>query len=528
MPLRPPLVRAGGSRLLATDQGLFASSGVDAPFTLVHARDGTWEPDLFEAQGALWGFHWIGPTVDVIRSEDGGTTFVKVRSIAVAGAPKQLAVTTDAVPFVLVGDALLRAPTDDPGSALDVFAAAPPQPGSASRVLVHGAGVVVLNAYDGLEVRHYASDGTLTATGKTLELRQGYVLLDTAAVAPDGRLCLLEVAYTGSGLGLGAVCSIDGFEHFTRATLPTSDWFDPAPLVVLRDGSFVFGATLTRAFEERRAVASFSADRKPSWTEATDVRPQGGFGQKVLGLAGEADGGVLAVLGDNGSLRAWTGGDVKEGELRHGDHAAELRRRRPGHGVGSCGRLGRGRHTATRSRAREPRRAPRRVPAAGCGADDPGRRRRGRPSAGHGSTSCPSRAARLGPLHARGCSSCRRRTLAARPRGSSRDPGLDRDPRRARGRKCRASYDRLHGRLALRACSRACSRAKARHATAVAPLERAGRRTCRRHRVGAGLAGAASGVGEQRPDLGEGLRVAALVGETTARLGAGEGARERS
>ncbi len=56
VPLRPPLVRADGSRLLATDQGLFASSGGDAPFTLVHARDGTWEPDLFEAQGALWGF----------------------------------------------------------------------------------------------------------------------------------------------------------------------------------------------------------------------------------------------------------------------------------------------------------------------------------------------------------------------------------------------------------------------------------------------------------------------------------------
>lgn len=51
------------------------------------------------------------------------------------------------------------------------------------------------------------------------------------------------------------------------------------------------------------------------WSDPIALRPApvGGYGQRIHGLT-EAGDALLVLMGDNGSWRAWTGGELQVGE----------------------------------------------------------------------------------------------------------------------------------------------------------------------------------------------------------------------
>lgn len=92
----------------------------------------------------------------------------------------------------------------------------------------------------------------------------------------------------------------------TSTDLMLTDWHRPS-LLPLPSGQLVIGATWRISGGKDRAVTLTSTDGI-NWSAPHMLRPNGGGGQLVYSMTVDADGTLLALLGDSGSIlnaREW-------------------------------------------------------------------------------------------------------------------------------------------------------------------------------------------------------------------------------
>ena len=132
----------------------------------------------------------------------------------------------------------------------------------------------------------------------------------TAVRRADGSIVSLVRRPTSYGRDVDLVRSTD--ELLT--TEPISTVFEgarsDAVLLQRPDGALIVAAGIQPRDEIAKAAYVVSTDGGQTWTAPRLIRPDGGNGQSVIALALDGDGGLIAVVGENNSMRGWFFNDL--------------------------------------------------------------------------------------------------------------------------------------------------------------------------------------------------------------------------
>lgn len=343
-----PTVLASGARVLVTrqrftpllfdrDDGggghntpgvVVRSAGPGQPWVALGANE-LLTPYVFEVDGALVGLRdsAVQDRFDLVRSTDDGVTWDVIGGAAASGTVQRAVRVGDAL-FVAVWTStsardlqLYFLPDLGVGGTFTDLAVGSGQVpivmvGTARPELQFGlvssaTGVTVYVGHLGSPVlRRYDTTGALLVDLQ-IEGDDPELIAPTAVRRPDGSIVALARRPTSQGASYDVVRSTD--ELATTSVISTNvavDLTDTVQLLQRADGTLVLATGLRQRDEVAKAVYFTSTDGGATWSAPVMFRPDGGNGQSVIALAEEADGGLLAVIGENNSMRAWALADI--------------------------------------------------------------------------------------------------------------------------------------------------------------------------------------------------------------------------
>lgn len=323
-----PYVTDEGVRFVAFDRrpqvldvaGLLRSDGPGKPWRevmgtatatgLVRVPTG-----ICSAGGALFG---LVNGIDWSRSDDGGATWTQVLSLP--GYSPTVARLAEGQVFTTVKDRVLQVwhlPRVDGsqapvalGEGVTLSAGLGTDLTGRIHPLVPGVDeVLVLTDVDErpnpMRARRLALDGTVlddVRFPKTFANLNEVPLYGGVTRGANGRLRMLRQDLSDNSYS--AHVTDDLFRTMTRQA-DLGRFGAPVHSLTLRDGRWLVAGALREGKDRWRAALQVSADDGKTWSAPRLLRPQGGFGQQVVGLAEEPDGALLAVVADNESFRAF-------------------------------------------------------------------------------------------------------------------------------------------------------------------------------------------------------------------------------
>lgn len=168
--------------------------------------------------------------------------------------------------------------------------------------------VVLLNGPGGWQVllRRCGSLGVESEVQSPLDEP---IPLHTLALAQDGSLVGMAFRSGSKGYQWFAVRTTDDFANHTWKIFGDGTFTPPAGALSLGSGRLVVPGSRQVSSDVSRAFYVTSDDFGVTWSDPVDIRPDGGGLQKVLQGVQESDYGLLLLLEDNGSTRAWVDND---------------------------------------------------------------------------------------------------------------------------------------------------------------------------------------------------------------------------
>lgn len=292
----------------------------------------SWVKVLYGTTTGLYGIvEYDNRKVRIVRSTDAGLTFTEIAQIAPTASPTSIAVTGK---LITRTGALWVAMQEGVSSAMffspDLSSVAPTQlPGVLTNSLnfatagfveqpngnVLFAALVQVSSQWRMLLRHYSAAGVqldeAIVDPQASDITPDWEIhFDVSAALPDGTVLIDESKYTtdpvlGSGTGYQhRMIRVSGLAITlgTPLNLPGLDgWSQASNMVQLADGRVAFGASRQTTAIRAGAFYVTSADGT-TWSTPRELRPTGGHGQLLVGLAVEPGGSLCALVYDNAAL----------------------------------------------------------------------------------------------------------------------------------------------------------------------------------------------------------------------------------
>lgn len=284
---------------------------------------------LFEVNGALIGLRDsnVDDRFDLVRSLDGGQSWEVIGGAAASGSVQRAVRVGDAL-FVAVWSSttvrnlqLYYLPDLGAGGTFTDIAVGGGQgviamvatelPGRQFGLVPSASGVTMYVGHLGTPIlRRYDATGALVANA-AVDGDDPELIAPTAVRRPDGSIVALARRPTSQGASYDVLRSTDELATTTvLAAAVAVDLTDTVQLLQRADGALVLATGLRQRDEVAKAGYRVSTDGGVTWSAPELLRPDGGNGQSVEALTQDADGGLLAVIGENNSMRAWLLADI--------------------------------------------------------------------------------------------------------------------------------------------------------------------------------------------------------------------------
>jgi hypothetical protein len=327
-----------GTRIVAAPPGIWRSPTDGAPFTTTNtgADNIVYSGDFFAMPDALYALEdGFVNLPQLRRSTDGGQTWqvrATVAPLIGAETPRiQAARRVGTAMFVLISTSagnLVRY-TADFTTAGVVFSDLPAPSalesgGDETMFLGNATTLTVITRmpsfFAKLHLRTWNAAGVLIddyITGPRGD-HAGIPVWHASVRTATGALVWLHAETTIHGFTFTVMRSVDGLRTEQAVASLGPDWVNPTPIVTLADGRLALGLSRRSGRDQRRAAYVTSSDDGVTWSAPIDLRPQGGQGQQVFSLTPLDGGGLQAVIGDNGAMRAFESDTNTFGQVMFG------------------------------------------------------------------------------------------------------------------------------------------------------------------------------------------------------------------